>query len=131
VHQPAAPPGKFSSGPGWKISIAIATLPENLIRINQILIENFQADFDFYFSTGPWLKNFEQTLIEKWCTSAIFRRETDLCTSARVFNFWLSNPDWIFLTGPWLKNFHRDHDRDWNCDPDRSDFDWNFLPDCD
>ena len=31
----------------------IATLPENLIRINQTLIEKFQADIDFLFSTGP------------------------------------------------------------------------------
>jgi hypothetical protein len=31
----------------------IATLLEKLIQINQTLIENFQADFDFYFSTGP------------------------------------------------------------------------------
>jgi hypothetical protein len=32
---------------------AITTLHENLIRINQTLIENFQADPDFLFSTGP------------------------------------------------------------------------------
>jgi len=34
-----------------KISIAITTLPENLIRINQTLIEKFQADSDYLFST--------------------------------------------------------------------------------
>jgi hypothetical protein len=40
----------FLPDPGWKISIAIATLPENLIRINRILIENFPAGFDFFFN---------------------------------------------------------------------------------
>jgi len=37
---------------------------ENPIRIDRTLIENFQPDRDFLFSIAPWLKNFQQTLIE-------------------------------------------------------------------
>lgn len=33
---------------------------ENKIRINRTLTENFQADFDFIFSTGFYLKNFQR-----------------------------------------------------------------------
>jgi hypothetical protein len=63
-------PGNFQSDPSGKISIAIAILLEKLIRINQTQIENFR-----------------QTLIEKWCTCAIARRESDLSNSAQVLNF--------------------------------------------
>jgi hypothetical protein len=30
------------------------------------LVNFSQPDFDFLFSTGPWLKNFQQTLIENF-----------------------------------------------------------------
>ena len=42
--------------------IAIMIAFEKGFRINQTLIWNFQADFDFYFSTRLWLKIFRQTL---------------------------------------------------------------------
>jgi hypothetical protein len=31
----------------------------------------FPSDRDFYFSINPWLKNFQLTFIEKWCTRVL------------------------------------------------------------
>ena len=49
----------FYTGPWLKISIANATLPENLIRITRNLIENILAAID-YFSVSPQLKIFQR-----------------------------------------------------------------------
>lgn len=102
---------------------------ENPIRINRDPVFIFKLDRDFIFSTRPWLKNFEQTLIEKWCTNATpvvncwywcmymcltFDHQTLLEKFSADF-------DWKFSTGLWFYFFSRDHDRDQNPDPDHSD----------
>jgi hypothetical protein len=40
------------SDPAQKFSIRYAIAIENHFRINQTLLEKFQADFEFIFSTG-------------------------------------------------------------------------------
>jgi hypothetical protein len=43
----------FQSNPEYFFFIATMIVIENMIRINQTLIENFQADFDLFFSIKP------------------------------------------------------------------------------
>ncbi len=104
---------------------------ENLIRINQSLVGIFQPDRDLYCSARPWLKNFEQTLIEKWCSSTCFRRERlvqislTFCNQTLIEKFW-ADFGFNFSTTLWFENVHRDHVRDWKDDPDRSGSDSLF-----
>jgi len=51
--------------PAQKFSIGYAIAFENHFRINRILLEKIQSDFDFIFSTRLCLKKINQTLIKK------------------------------------------------------------------
>jgi hypothetical protein len=63
----------FQSNHEYFFLIAILIVIENLIWINQTVVENFQADFDLFFSITSWLENFQQTLIEKQDSGAVLR----------------------------------------------------------
>jgi hypothetical protein len=69
------------------------------------LILFFQPDLAWNFFSRPWLKISRQTLIEKWCTSAIFRRKAVPGVQVHVFNFLQPDPDWNFFSRLWLKKF--------------------------
>jgi len=60
---PAAQPDQPDSAQKFSIGYAIAF--ENHFRINRTLLEKFQSDFDFIFSTTLCLKKINQTLIKK------------------------------------------------------------------
>jgi hypothetical protein len=62
IH-PAAQPDQPDSAQNFSIGHAIAF--ENHFRINRTLLEKFQSDFDFIFSTTLCLKKINQTLIKK------------------------------------------------------------------
>jgi hypothetical protein len=54
------------SDPAQKFSIRYAIAIENHFRINQTLLEKFQADFEFIFSTTLCLKFSNRILLEKF-----------------------------------------------------------------
>ena len=104
---------------------------ENYLRIDRLLIVNFQPYRDFCFSIDPWLKFFKQTLIEKpvreygsdgWLIDSWFEFSNRIV----IFVF-QSILDWNFSSKDRFGIFHRDRDRDWKCDLDWLDLDWNFL----
>lgn len=104
---------------------------ENLIRIDRIVIDNFQTDLDLFFLTRPWLKMVKQTLVEKPAIEYPFA----VNHSFRLLYTWLPcyNRILIFYFQPdldskffgrlWSKNFQHDPDRDLKPDSDQSDRD--------
>jgi len=91
-----------------------------------------QSDFDFHFSSKPWLKIFKRPLIENRLLSMCYRRNTRIVAAGDQLNFLQPYLAQFFFSRLWLKIFKqglickikRDHDRDWKCEPDRSRFDW-------
>ena len=79
---------------------------ENHFRINQTLLEKFQPDFDFIFSTGPCLKIFNRILIKKFQSDFEFYFSTTLCSkfsNRTLLKKFQPHLDFYFFIKPWLK----------------------------
>ena len=90
----------------------------------QTLVKNFSTHFDFIFSTRPWLKNRtnDQVFVVNFPINLI-RICLTFCNRTLIEKF-PADFDENFFIKPWFWKFHRDHDPDWNHDPDQSNPDW-------